>query len=257
MSAIRRLTVIAGAFALAGTGVLGAEQIKGNWYGKAVTALEYKFTRSGTYKEVTSMDKETGKCEQKEVHYDSPIGPYAEEVCLPLCLFLKVIETQNYTDFVLTYLPFMQLSIHLRGPLILASTAVYLPGGNSSESQHAKRDVPVAHHHHRRHGHQHLHRAHHLHKREVGAVVTATINGEVKTWKNEYTGGAATPPPDASQNNEKAASPPSSSTPAPAAYTPSATGDFVRVAYYNGASKTAEGLVFLNNRGGKNSGVFD
>jgi hypothetical protein len=92
MSIIRRLTVIAGALALAGPGVLGAEQIKGNWYGKAVTALEYKFTKSGTYKEVTKMDSTTGKCEQKEVHYDSPIGPYAEEVCPPLCLVLKAME---------------------------------------------------------------------------------------------------------------------------------------------------------------------
>ena len=77
---MRTFVAAGAAVALATSGALAAQQINGNWYDKEVTKLDYDFTPSGAYMEVVSMDETTGNCEQRERQYDSPIGPFSEEV---------------------------------------------------------------------------------------------------------------------------------------------------------------------------------
>ncbi|KAL9034964.1 MAG: hypothetical protein Q9214_006805, partial [Letrouitia sp. 1 TL-2023] len=89
----------------------------------------------------------------------------------------------------------LKLSLHFRGPLWLRQLAVYFP----SPSANSKRSVNVKHHD-RHHGHQYLHRrgpknAQHkeqmLAERAVGDLVSATINGKLAFWTNEYAGSTA------------------------------------------------------------------
>ena len=143
---------------------------------------------------------------------------------------------------------------------------------------------------HRHNAHAHMH-AHHGHrgevdareveKRSVGQLISATIDGQVVSWTNEYAGPGVSntnlPSPIANAPDEANAPAPeetvtSSSTiiktmtvfpavstsPSPsiaptssstAASEPSSSG-WVRHAYYDAASGTAQGLTFLNHFGG-------
>lgn len=127
----------------------------------------------------------------------------------------------------------------------------------------------------RRHGHQHFHarykeiaeiQENHIveEKRGVGDIVTATINGQVVSWTNQYAGPSTAPTPAAGA--EAGAGSPANQVAAPASsyVAPSAqpsinagSGNWGRQAYYNATSQTATGLVFLNHMGGQGSGVFD
>ena len=166
------------------------------------------------------------------------------------------------------------MSLHFRGPLTLKQVAVYTPGSSSkSKARRASQE--------RRHGHAAFHKREkevrevqdraEAEKRKVGDTVTATINGQVVHWVNEYAGpAAATPTPAAAA---AAAAP---AAPAAAGYIatddksnkgkgsqgsssskPVAAGDWARIAYYDSDSQTAEGLTWLNNMGGAGSGTFD
>jgi len=178
--------------------------------------------------------------------------------------------------------------MHFRGPLQLKQFAVYTPSTSSSK---AKRDAHV-----RRHAHAHGH-AHQHHVRaaeanaeaQVGAVVTATIDGQVVSWTNEYTGQSSTATPAAAKSSapavnvdyaapasssaaasaaaassaEHSSTPSSSDTSAPSPSASSASGSISsssggwgRQAYYNSAG-TSNGVVFLNHQGGSGSGTFD
>lgn len=177
------------------------------------------------------------------------------------------------------------MSIHLRGPLKIPQVAVYV----KKPSSHAKRSTSVAHQ--RRHSHQQFHQhgkhARGVQKRAVekrggiGDIVTATINGEVVSWTNTYSGEPVTQPAPEAPTTAAAASaeptPASSDSSEPAAPEPShsdddegdsnehsaedstgdSTGDWERVGYYDAASQTLDGMVFLNNKGGQGSGCFD
>lgn len=79
--------------------------------------------------------------------------------------------------------------MHFRGPLHLKQFAVYTPGEQSSSKKLKPRRTPTE----RRHAHVHAHNHQHQHhndvrKRNVGDMVIATINGEVVSWVNEYSG---------------------------------------------------------------------
>lgn len=88
-----------------------------------------------------------------------------------------------------------QVSLHFRGPLALKQFAVYTPGSSSS-SKKAKRSGM------QRHGHEHLdkHKRHaHGHaqeavneKRDLGDMVVATIDGQVVSWANNWSGESST-----------------------------------------------------------------
>ncbi|PGG98570.1 hypothetical protein AJ79_08823 [Helicocarpus griseus UAMH5409] len=203
-----------------------AQQIGGNWYCSAVNSITYtNFGSSGTYNEVTGMTG--GACTSQPKEYSGPLAPLNEEV-----------------------------SWHFRGPVSLKQFAFYSPGSGP-----AKREVKPSIHERRHHGHQHLHK----NKRAVGDMVTATIDGKVVSWKNEYGGGAPAAP------TEPPAAAPAAPAPAPAGGDYKASeppkkekkpinpgaGNWGRHAYFNLEAGEADGLTFLNHHGGEGSGTFD
>lgn len=143
--------------------------------------------------------------------------------------------------------------MHFRGPLELASVAVYTPSTKS------KRDVPKPHS--KRHGHQHLHKKYHEQEAEKRADnVVATIDGKVVSWENNYFGPSTTAPSATGGVHAAAAAVSSAASAVKSAVEsivkPSSTssasvpaGDFERVAYYNAKDQVADGLVFLGNLG--------
>lgn len=169
--------------------------------------------------------------------------------------------------------------MHFRGPLKLKQFAVYTPSGSSSKK--SRRNA-------RRNAHLHNHAHAHAHKREadaaVGDIVTATIDGNVVSWTNEYSG-LSTSAAGSSVSSSSAAdvtgapdvkgnyfgAPSSGLSSATATITGSSpssssvsegsigstTGGWSRQAYYDASSGSADGLVFLNHNGGSGSGVFD
>ena len=94
-------------------------------------------------------------------------------------------------------------------------------------------------------------------------MVVATINGQVVSWVNEYSGGAApaaaTGAPDVAAAAAPAPAAPTQASQPSSQYNSASVpaGDWGRAGYYNSETKTADGLVFLNNNGGEGSGVFD
>lgn len=129
------------------------------------------------------------------------------------------------------------------------------------------------------HGHGHVHDANRVEERQVGATVTATINGVVEHWLNSYTGQSSTaaPAPAASSSSaaaaggspsssegsgsgsssESSSSPSSSSGSSSGGTISSSSGGWGRQAYYDSSAGQSEGLVFLNHYGGQGSGTFD
>ncbi|KAF1992603.1 hypothetical protein K402DRAFT_416249 [Aulographum hederae CBS 113979] len=255
-SFIASLAVVAllGHNAVADNCATGAFNEKGNWYCQAVKKISYSgFEGQGHYNEITGMDKATGTCSSKPRYYSGSLSPLDEEV-----------------------------SVHFRGPLKLKQFAAYSVPATSSKS---KRDI-----HQRRHVHGH--QRHHAHKRNediefqeraeaamrraeekraVGDMVTATINGQVVSWANTYDGhnegqpaGQPAEQPAAQSTGSHVEAPSSgfigakpNSSPAQFAPAPAASGDWSRIGYFNSDSKTAEGVTFLNNKGGQGSGVWD
>lgn len=186
----------------------------------------------------------------------------------------------------------MKLSMHFRGPTWLKQLAIYYPNAGSN----AKRSTAIDKVHGHRHGHQHMHHAKRDHvlaqplvkERAVGDMVTATIDGKVVHWVNEYAGpgvspSTATSHPPASEVSS--ACPycsvqttlttfigPSSQSPTTSAKTSAATGaspdsspinplpvtggssdsagSWSRQAYYNADSGSSDGFTFLNHFGG-------
>jgi hypothetical protein len=163
-------------------------------------------------------------------------------------------------DSLLTAIKFSAI---FRGPIQLKQFAAYTLNGNS-----AKKRSPRQNFHQRRHGHQHFHehnkeirevgeaKAHEDNeKRAYGDLVTATIYGKVDVFTDNWDPPAATPVAEV----QTSAPPPPAAAPAPtstaaAAPPPAASssaaggaGSWGRVAYYDAASATAEGLTFLAN----------
>ncbi|KAK2810865.1 hypothetical protein FQN49_008504 [Arthroderma sp. PD_2] len=200
----------------------------GNWYCDPVDSIKYtNFDFEGTYNMVTSMDEGSVSCGSSAKKYSGPLAPLDEEV-----------------------------SLHFRGPMNLHKLAVYNMG-----SEKPKRDLKPSIHE-RRHGHSHQ-RFHE--KRAVGDMVTATIDGKVVTWANDYNGGAPaapTPAPGAPASGPQVkgySAPKDNSKPEPS-NKPSAPvnvgpGQWGRVAYYDSDGGEADGLTFLNNEGAWADGV--
>ncbi|KAK7999982.1 hypothetical protein PG990_012582 [Apiospora arundinis] len=208
----------------------------GNFFCKAVKALQYEgLDVAGKYKAVTSMGSD-GSCNFADVPFSGAIAPFDED-----------------------------LSIHIRGPAQVEKIAVYTPKANS------KRDAPAPHT--KRHGHKHLHKKFHEHSHEergVGDKVEAVIDGQkvpprplppaaapavkaASTYvKSENPAAKADAPKvDSMLASSKIAAPKKADTSNVAA------GDYARVAYYDAKSNQATGLTFTGNYGGSGSGVFD
>ncbi|RMZ76160.1 hypothetical protein DV738_g5128, partial [Chaetothyriales sp. CBS 135597] len=241
---------------------------EGNTYCQPVKAIRFaNFGQPGTYNRVTGMDSSSGTCSSVPQSFSGGMAPLDQEV-----------------------------SWHFRGPMHLKQFAFYTPAATSRRYTRAHR-----------HSHLHQHRRKielkggedesiGNEKRAVGDMVTATINGEVVSWVNQYSGGAGSSTGEASQTNPNdspcpmvtatingevvswvneytgddstAASDtspdPSSSPSAAVAQTdlgdstlPAPSDSWVRQSYYFAANGTAENLVFLNNMGGAISGMVD
>lgn len=210
-----------------------------------------------------------------------------------------------------------QLSVHIRGPTNLKQFAVYNLGAAPRKAKrsslkdegghvHARRHAAAHLQHHQRHQH-HQHQDVHARgaepepvfesesemaggvgekeKREVW--VTATIDGQVVSWINNYFGPTPAPeapappapaPAPAAPTPEVVAPPPSPANEAPAASPGEGAqpgqepdkphkshkapqrpkrGDYGRIGYYHADAQIAEGVTFLGNYGGQGSGKFD
>ncbi|KAI9871727.1 MAG: target of Sbf [Pleopsidium flavum] len=194
-----------------------------NYYCSPVKSIHYSnVSNTGSYDRVTHMDVSSGTC-MKEPHQRSgAMAPLNEE-----------------------------LSMHFRGPLRLKKFAVYTPG--SSKKRSVKPSI-----HHRRHDHQHFHE-HNKEIREIqereakGEEVRITSDGKVQTWINQYDGlggAAATSAPGApaAASQVGSATPTTKAVPAAPSFN-AGSGTWGRQAYYSAADGTADGLVFLNNKG--------
>jgi hypothetical protein len=103
-------------------------------------------------------------------------------------------------------------------------------------------------------------------KRAVGEIVTATINGKIATWINEYDG-STTPTQEPAPKNVVdtfadavgggLGGSPSKSADSPTPSLNAGLGNWGRQGYYNAEKGIADGVTFLNHLGGDGSGVFD
>lgn len=238
----------------------GSTDDNGNYYCQEVKAITYTGVGgSGSYNKVTNMDGSSGTCSSTPFGYSGSLSPLDEEV-----------------------------SMHFRGPLKLLQFAYYSPDSSSSSK---KRNVGRQSAHERRHAHGHAHQ--HLHharasepagsKRALGDMVTATIDGIVQTWANNYAGygaqttsiaaaaAASTPESygvfgggDSSSSAAPASSASDSSSSDSSSSDDSSDDDdssngsgWTRQGYYCAEDGTSDGIVFLNHQGGSGSGTFD
>ncbi|KAK3393799.1 TOS1 protein [Podospora didyma] len=260
----------------------------GNYFCQAVHQVTYSnvgFSQSaGFYEEVTHMDTKTGACTKQNKTFSGPMAPFNEP-----------------------------MSLHFRGPLRLTQLAVYMPNGQEKKREEAPSPRAAApagaiehsehNMHHLRdilkrrgghHGHGHGKKRHAAEQQEEKKKrddhpiiwVTATIDGKVVSWINNYWGPEATPAPAPAAVPAPAAPPvnvPAVPTPPAAAAAPkptpaaaaaaaapevveaafvpgassgSGSGDFVRTGYYNAAQGKSQGLTFLGNYGGQGSGEW-
>ncbi|KAF2836376.1 hypothetical protein M501DRAFT_980460 [Patellaria atrata CBS 101060] len=242
-----------------------SKQINGNWYCQAVQRISYHGVGGrGTYKKVTGFNENTRTCSSVDFDFEGSLAPMDEDI-----------------------------SFHFRGPVQLKQFAVYVPGASTQQkARSAKRTI-----HERRlggHGHSAFHKRKdtvvpnndivQAEKRAVGDLVIATINGQVVSWINEYSGeptpAVAVPAqnPSAAQATQPTVGSPSvvspsfgspsvgrpaqeqsrpKPSPSQSAPQPAGTGDWTQIAYYNAEQAIADGLVFLGHYGGQGSGVFD
>ncbi|KFY27221.1 hypothetical protein V493_03637, partial [Pseudogymnoascus sp. VKM F-4281 (FW-2241)] len=132
----------------------------GNYFCQLVEAIQYSNVgHTGTYNKVTSMGSD-GKCASAPTSYSGSLAPLDEEV-----------------------------SLHFRGPITLKQVAAYTKSSGSAK----KRDT----HSHSRHGHKAFHaRALKETNEKRADTVTATIDGKVVTWENDYFGPGGSKPTD-------------------------------------------------------------
>ncbi|KAK4499445.1 hypothetical protein PRZ48_009959 [Zasmidium cellare] len=238
----------------------GSTDDNGNYYCQEVKAITYTGVGgSGSYNKVTNMDGSSGSCSSSPFGYSGSLSPLDEEV-----------------------------SMHFRGPLKLLKFAYYAPDSSSSKKRSVGRKSAHERRHAHGHAHQHLHHARDAQpaedKRALGDMVTATINGLVQTWANDYAGAGAASTPTAaaspesyggsswgnwgsgsgSESSESSSSAPSTS----AASSSSSSSDddddssssgfgWSRKGYYCADDGTSDGITFLNHQGGSGSGTFD
>jgi len=213
----------------------GSELSGGNWYCQPVKAIKYSNVgHSGSYNKVTAFNSD-GSCSFEPVSYSGSLSPLDEEV-----------------------------SLHFRGPMRLKQVAAYTKTGSASKKRDANSGP-----HSRRHGHDAFHRRHKEQANEKRAdMVTATIDGKVVSWENNWfgepTGAPAaaaavvtdvpvaddSPVDTAIVKNVLANSKASNVIDPNAAYS--------RIGYYNAETQTLDGFTFLGNHGSPGvSGTFD
>jgi hypothetical protein len=210
----------------------------GNWFCGAIEEILYQgFSGKGSYQAVSKMGSD-GSCQRESISYDGALGPLSED-----------------------------LSVHIRGPFKLKEFAVY--NLDSSKKKRDTETVPSPH----LHGHRHLHEQ----RKKREEWVTATIDGKVVSWKNNWFGPSATQaapvvagaPSDKAKKPEETEKKPLKASSHSAvsskkegsaktnSYSGSSSGHWKRTAYYNSQRRVADNVMFLGNYGGEGSGVFD
>ncbi|RPB10099.1 hypothetical protein P167DRAFT_274066 [Morchella conica CCBAS932] len=205
-------------------------------YCQETTAITYSnIADSGTYQDVSGYDMDSCTCSFTPKDFSGGLAPLNEE-----------------------------LSLHLRGPIILKKFAAYTP--NTKAKRHED--------HVRRHAHGHLRK-----RKDNVLTVTSTTTITITVPASDATpapgsggqgsnGGYGGTGPGASGVNvdtisggdEVHADIASSKTSAAAPTASSAsavTGDWNRISFFDAEAGKADGLVFLNHMGGQGSGTFD
>jgi hypothetical protein len=60
---------------------MGRKEVDGNWFCQPVQAIQYSNVgSSGSYKQITDMDLQTGSCQFQMKSYSGPLAPLDEEV---------------------------------------------------------------------------------------------------------------------------------------------------------------------------------
>ena len=145
--------------------------------------------------------------------------------------------------------------MHFQGPMYLRQFAVYIPGASTS-SKKAKRATMHA----RRHGHQAFHhnpKLREIQERAVGDIVYATVDGQLVSWTNQYSGPPATATPTVASGSGFGSVASTSAMPTDTAGTmvapppPIGSGAWDHVAYLNTkeAKSQSFGISFLNKLG--------
>ncbi|KAL8988327.1 MAG: hypothetical protein Q9177_002579 [Variospora cf. flavescens] len=242
-----------------------AKEIAGNWYCSEVKAITYSnFPGTGSYNKVVDMDPKTGQCTTEKHAYSGSLAPLSEE-----------------------------LSVHFRGPLRLRQLAVYYPDADSNNLRQRSASARNFHGHALKHLHLHHPKRNHVlaervvkEERAVGDIVTATVNGQVVHWINQYAGSQTSPSTATAQPAAEvsslcpycnvqttlttwlasskqmsatsvenpdaiASAAPSPVNPLPpAGGTSGIGGTWSRQAYYNADTGNSDGFTFLNHFGG-------
>lgn len=126
--------------------------------------------------------------------------------------------------------------MHFRGPIELYKFAVYYPN-TSSRRKRTEEHI-------KRHAHGHHHKRDGAHVTTTTKTITSTIYIDPETATSAL-GGVATSTPSVtapSSNDDD---------------DDDVVGDYKRTGYYDADAGTADGLVFLGQKGGQGSGVFD
>ncbi|TAQ87470.1 hypothetical protein B7494_g4209 [Chlorociboria aeruginascens] len=131
---------------------LGSTEISGNWYCQPVKAIQYSNVGApGSYQQITEMTA-NGQCFSEVRDFNGPLSPLDEEV-----------------------------SVHFRGPLQLKQFAAY----TLSTPNKQKREVT---HHRSANHHRHTHQRYVEDKLVKKQEITATIDGQVVSWENNWFG---------------------------------------------------------------------
>ncbi|TVY80728.1 putative serine-rich protein P23A10.11c [Lachnellula suecica] len=135
------------------------QEVDGNWYCQSVQAIRYSNVGSpGSYNQITDMAPD-GTCSSSPKHFSGPLAPLDEEV-----------------------------SLHFRGPLNLKQLAAYSPSNKSERKRHLSRFQRRGHAHQRMHNHNHLVKKEEVYQEEKRQVISATIDGQVVSWDNNWFG---------------------------------------------------------------------
>lgn len=194
---------------------------------------------SGSYKDVTAMDEDSGSCSQETKKFSGKLAPLDEE-----------------------------LSAHFRGPLKLLQFGVYYPSSGSNNKKREEEEECTT---------KHVHHKHKRATEIVEvtqtvivdgngntqtslATTTATAgsgdNGEQDTTQTSTASAAATGGSGSGSGSSSASSSSASSESSSESSSDSsvAAGDWERVAYYTPGS--TDNVTFLNYYGGSGSGVW-
>ncbi|KUJ24321.1 uncharacterized protein LY89DRAFT_572863 [Mollisia scopiformis] len=141
---------------------LGSQEIDGNWFCQPVSGIQYSNVGSpGAYNRIVAMNTD-GSCDSVPQSFSGPLSPLDEEV-----------------------------SFHVRGPVQINEFAVYVPAPsnvNKRSTSHGR--VIHKHNHHHGNGGQaqsHSHGPVH-NEMKVRQEISATIDGQVVSWGNNYFG---------------------------------------------------------------------